>query len=77
MGGRPEPSEGALSSCRVEGAFSWLACGAIAVVWNPVLPIAVPGDWWLGLQYLAGLVVVAAGMLIRVAVVPASGSRTR
>ncbi len=51
--------------------------GAIAVVWNPVLPIAVPGDWWLGMQYIAVLVVVAAGMLIRIAVVPASGSRTR
>jgi len=50
---------------------------AIAVVWNPVIPIAVPDEWWLGMQYLAVLVVVAAGVLIRVAVPPASASRSR
>lgn len=56
----------------------WLPpLGVIAVVWNPVLPIAVPEEWWLGAQYLAVLVIVAAGALIRVSVVPASGSRTR
>jgi hypothetical protein len=39
----------------------------IAVLWNPVLPIEVAsGDLWLGLQYVAALVFLAAGILIRV-----------
>ena len=39
----------------------------IAVLWNPVIPIdlGLP-DLWLGLQYVAALVFVAAGILIRV-----------
>lgn len=39
----------------------------IAVLWNPVFPIdlGLP-DLWLGLQYVAGLVFIAAGILIRV-----------
>ena len=39
----------------------------IAVLWNPVIPIdlGLP-DLWLGLQYVAALVFVAAGLLIRV-----------
>jgi hypothetical protein len=39
----------------------------IAVLWNPVLPIdlGMP-DLWLALQYVAALVFIAAGVLIRV-----------
>jgi len=39
----------------------------IAVLWNPVIPIELGlPDLWLGLQYVAALVFVAAGILIRV-----------
>lgn len=39
----------------------------IAVLWNPVLPIELASaDLWLGLQYVAALVFLAAGILIRV-----------
>lgn len=39
----------------------------IAVLWNPILPITLDaGDLWLGLQYVAALVFIAAGILIRV-----------
>jgi len=39
----------------------------IAVLWNPVVPIdlGIP-DLWLGLQYLAAIVFIAAGILIKV-----------
>ena len=39
----------------------------IAVLWNPVFPIdlGVP-DVWLGLQYIAAILFIAAGILIRV-----------
>jgi len=40
---------------------------AIAVLWNPVLPIDVAsGDLWLGLQYIAVIIFMSAGILIRV-----------
>lgn len=42
---------------------------AIAVLWNPVLPVEVPEPWWLGAHYLAMLVVVLAGVLVKVPVV--------
>lgn len=40
---------------------------AIAVLWNPVIPIdlGVP-ELWLGLQYVAAIVFIAAGILIKV-----------
>ncbi len=39
----------------------------IAVLWNPVFPIEVgQPELWLGLQYLAGVVFLAAGILTRV-----------
>jgi hypothetical protein len=41
---------------------------AIAVAWNPVFPLDIAGPWWLGAQYLAILVFVLAGVLIRVPV---------
>lgn len=49
------------------GHWWWLLpLGAIAVLWNPVLPIdlGLP-DLWLGLQYVAALVFLAAGILVR------------
>lgn len=37
----------------------------IAVLWNPVWPIQLPSrDLWLGLQYVAALVFIPAGILI-------------
>lgn len=50
---------------------------AIAVLWNPVLPIAVPPDWWLGAHYVAILVVVAVGALVKVPTEPAEDPRSR
>jgi hypothetical protein len=39
----------------------------IVVLWNPVLPIELGlPDLWLGLQYVAALVFIAAGILISV-----------
>ena len=38
----------------------------IAVAWNPVFPIEVDPDVWLGLQYGAALVFIAAGILIKI-----------
>jgi hypothetical protein len=43
---------------------------AIAVIWNPVLPLGVSGPWWIGAQYVAILVFVLAGVLIRVKTKP-------
>jgi hypothetical protein len=40
---------------------------AIAVLWNPVLPIVIASaDLWLGLQYVAVIIFMSAGILIRV-----------
>ena len=39
----------------------------IAVLWNPVIPIDIGNaDVWLGLQYVAALVFIAAGIVIKV-----------
>ena len=39
----------------------------IAVLWNPILPIDIgQPDLWLGLQYVAVLVFIAPGILIKV-----------
>lgn len=38
---------------------------AIAVVWNPVLPLELEGDLWLGAHYVAILVLVLVGVLTR------------
>lgn len=44
-----------------------LPLAPIVVGWNPVVPLAPgPDQLWLGLQYLAALVFVAAGAFIRV-----------
>ena len=39
---------------------------AIAVVWNPVLPLPFEGQLWLAAQYLAALAFVTAGVMIKV-----------
>ena len=44
----------------------------VAVVWNPVVPFDVEGQLWLGAQYLAMLLFIAAGIWIRT---PRSDSR--
>ncbi|CAN5187339.1 hypothetical protein BH09ACT5_BH09ACT5_01830 [soil metagenome] len=39
----------------------------IAVLWNPVIPVELGmPDLWLGLQYVAALVFIACGILIKV-----------
>ena len=50
------------------GQWWWLlGLAPIAVLWNPVFPIdlGVP-DVWLGLQYVAAIVFIAAGILVKV-----------
>lgn len=57
----------------IVAVFAWrarhwwwlLGLAPIAVVWNPVLPIAVGEELWFGLQYLAAVVFLAAGAFIR------------
>ena len=45
----------------------WLPIFAgVAIVWNPVLPLALEGDLWLGLQYIAAIAFIAAGVLVKI-----------
>ncbi len=45
----------------------WLAgLLPIAIAWNPVFPLQFDGDLWRGAHYIAALVFIAAGILIRV-----------
>ena len=55
------------------GQWWWLPpLGAIAVLWNPVFPIELGmPDLWLGLQYIAALIFLAAGILVRTSVAKA------
>jgi hypothetical protein len=39
---------------------------AIAVLWNPVYPLPIDGPWWAGAQYVAIVLFVLAGVLIKV-----------
>ncbi|MEO5919844.1 MAG: DUF6804 family protein [Pseudolysinimonas sp.] len=39
---------------------------AVAVIWNPVVPLDITGPWWVGAQYVAILVFVLAGIFIKV-----------
>jgi hypothetical protein len=39
---------------------------AIAVLWNPVFPIVLDHDVWLGAQYVAALVFIAVAILVKV-----------
>lgn len=58
----------------IVAVFAWQAkqwwwligLAPVAVLWNPVVPIELPSaDLWLGLQYVAALIFIAAGLLIR------------
>jgi hypothetical protein len=61
----------------IVAVFAWQArqwwwmppLAVIAVLWNPVFPIdlGMP-DLWLGLQYVAALIFLAAGILVRTSV---------
>jgi hypothetical protein len=45
----------------------WLPVfAAIAVAWNPVWIIPIPEPWWPGAQYVAAIVFLVAGWLIKV-----------
>lgn len=54
--------------------FSWQAkqwwwiigLGAIAVLWNPVVPFDFHGQLWVALQFVAALVFVVVGILVKV-----------
>ncbi len=59
----------------IVAVFAWQAAqwwwiiglAPIAVLWNPVLPIDVGlPDLWLGLQFIASLIFIAAGVRIKV-----------
>ena len=39
---------------------------AIAVVWNPIMPLPFEGQWWQGAQFAAALAFIVAGVLIKV-----------
>ena len=45
----------------------WLPVfAAIAIAWNPVWVIPIPAPWWPAAQYVAAIVFLVAGWLIRV-----------
>jgi hypothetical protein len=45
----------------------WLPVfAAIAIAWNPVWVIPIPEPWWPGAQYVAAIVFLVAGWLIKV-----------
>lgn len=54
--------------------FSWQArqwwwivpLVVIAVGWNPIWPTSFSGQWWVAAQFIAAIVFVAAGILIRI-----------
>ncbi|WP_166870634.1 MULTISPECIES: DUF6804 family protein [unclassified Salinibacterium] len=49
-------------------ARSWwwvLPLAAIAVLWNPVFPFGFEGDLWLGMQYIAALIFIGAGVFVK------------
>jgi hypothetical protein len=49
------------------GQWWWIiGLGAIAVAWNPVWPFAFGGQVWVAAQFVAALVFVASGILVRV-----------
>jgi hypothetical protein len=50
-------------------ASAWLyvvPLAAIAVLWNPVVPIPLEGQLGYGLHYLAGIVFIIAGVRIKI-----------
>ncbi|HEY0260484.1 MAG TPA: DUF6804 family protein [Lacisediminihabitans sp.] len=48
-------------------AWWWVVgLAAVAVLWNPVVPFEFHGQLWVALQFVAALVFVVAGILVRV-----------
>ncbi len=48
-------------------AWWWLiGLVPIAVIWNPAWVIELSGQWWVAIQYLAALVLIASGVLVKV-----------
>lgn len=58
----------------IVGVFAWQAkqqwwlvgLAPIAVLWNPVYPIILHGQFWVALQFVAALVFIAAGLFIKI-----------
>lgn len=52
----------------VQGRAWWwlLPLAAVAVLWNPVVPLALPGAWQLGAHYVGIAIVAVAGAFIKV-----------
>lgn len=49
------------------GAWWWLiALVPVAVIWNPAWVIELHGQGWVAIQYVAALVLIAAGVFIKV-----------
>ena len=49
---------------------------AVAIAWNPIWPLQLEGSWWTGAQYVAAILFLVAGWLIRVPI-PAEQRRAR
>ena len=58
----------------IVAVFAWqakhwwwiIALAPIAILWNPVFPVELGADVQLGAQYVAALVFIAAGILIKI-----------
>lgn len=44
----------------------WIALAPIVVVWNPAWPLELHGQAWVAIQFIAAMVFIAAGVLIKV-----------
>lgn len=67
----------------VQGRAWWALplLAAVAVLWNPVFPIELTGQLWMGLHYVAAAAFLAVGILVKVrmpdANPPSRGGRGR
>ncbi|MBX3091947.1 MAG: hypothetical protein KF801_05490 [Cryobacterium sp.] len=58
----------------IVAVFAWqakqpwwiIAMAAIVVLWNPVWPLDLHGQWWVAGQFVAAMAFVLAGVLIKV-----------
>ncbi|GAB3606830.1 hypothetical protein GCM10027413_22390 [Conyzicola nivalis] len=58
----------------IVSVFAWQArmwwwiigLGPIALLWNPVFPVELDDNTWLTVEYVAALVFIAAGILIKI-----------
>ncbi|MEO9015259.1 MAG: DUF6804 family protein [Terrimesophilobacter sp.] len=44
----------------------WMLLVPIVVVWNPVWPLALHGQWWVAAQFVAALAFVVVGVMVKV-----------